>query len=176
MTPHISFCPSILWHKQHILLAFWEVSSQTPPEVVEHPEEVQPEIEQYPEEVQPEIMVEEHQEVQPQEEIEEEPEEVLFEDDEEPEEQPQLYDGVLLKVDTDRDMMIPPAADDARPTPLADPTDDDAPIPDAADDDVPVPDAAEDEPDDILRMILVVMRMTPVVVRMKMVMMRKMKM
>jgi hypothetical protein len=44
---------------------------------------------------------------------------VLFENDEEPEGQPQLYDGDLLEVDADGDIMIPPAADDAPPTPLA---------------------------------------------------------
>jgi hypothetical protein len=45
--------------------------------------------------------------VQPQEDIEEDPEEVVFEDDE-AEEQPQLYDGFLLEVDVDGDIVIPP--------------------------------------------------------------------
>jgi hypothetical protein len=59
-----------------------------------------------------------------------------------------LYDGALLEVDADGDIMIPPAANDAHPTPLADAAEDDAPEPNAADNDVHVPDAAENEPDD----------------------------
>jgi hypothetical protein len=75
---------------------------------------------------------------------------VIFEDDEEPEKQPQLYDGALLEVDVDVDIMIPPVADDAPlATPLADAVDDDdALVPDATNDDAPMPDAEENEPGD----------------------------
>jgi hypothetical protein len=65
-------------------------------EVEAHPEEVQQEVGDYPVQVQPGMVEQEHQEIQPQEDIEEDPEEVVFEDDE-PEEQPQLYDRVLLE-------------------------------------------------------------------------------
>jgi hypothetical protein len=91
-------------------------------------------------------MVEEHEEgVQLVEDIEEDPEEVQFEVDEGPEEQPQLYDGVLLEVDADVDMVIPPTAVDAPPTPPVDHVGDDVPVPNAANDDVPIPDAANDD-------------------------------
>jgi hypothetical protein len=60
----------------------------------------------------PEIVEQEHQEVQLQQDVEEDPEEVVFEDDE-AEEQPQLYDGVLLEVDADRDIVIPPVVEAA---------------------------------------------------------------
>jgi hypothetical protein len=80
------------------------------------------------------MIVEEHQEVQPQEDIEEDPEEVIFEDDE-PEEQPQLFDGALLEVDADGDIVIPPAVEEA-------------PKPDAANEDMHVSDAADNDPED----------------------------
>jgi hypothetical protein len=93
---------------------FGQLAPRHQSEIEEHPEEVQPEIEENREEVQPKIMVKEYQEeVQLEVEIEEDPEEVLFEDEEEPEEKPQLYDDVLLEVEADGDMMIPPAAIDA---------------------------------------------------------------
>jgi BarA-like signal transduction histidine kinase len=60
----------------------------------------------------PEIVEQEHQEVQLQQDVEEDPEEVVFEDDE-AEEPPQLYDGVLLEVDADRDIVIPPVVEAA---------------------------------------------------------------
>jgi hypothetical protein len=58
------------------------------------------------------MVEQEHREIQPQEDIEEDPEEVVFEDDE-AEEQPQLYNGVLLEVDADRDIVIPPVVGEA---------------------------------------------------------------
>jgi hypothetical protein len=79
-------------------------------------------------------MVEEHQDVQPEEDIEEDPEEVIFEPDE-LEEQPQLYDGALLEVDADGDIVIPPTVEDA-------------PEPEAANEDVTMPDAADNDLDD----------------------------
>jgi hypothetical protein len=53
---------------------------------------------------------------------------VIFEDDE-PEEQPQLFDGALLEVDADGDIVIPLAVEEA-------------PKPDAVDEDEPVLDNA----------------------------------
>jgi hypothetical protein len=78
------------------------------------------------------MIVEEHQEIQPQEDIKEDPEEVISEDDE-PEETPQLFDGALLEVDADGDIMIPPAVKEA---PEPDDVDEDEPIQDAADNDL----------------------------------------
>jgi hypothetical protein len=69
-------------------------------------EKVQQEVGDYPVQLQSEMVEQEYQEVQPQEDIEEDPDEVVFEDDE-AEEQPQLYDGVLLEVDADGDIVIP---------------------------------------------------------------------
>jgi hypothetical protein len=80
------------------------------------------------------MVEQEHQEIQPQEDIEEVLEEVVFEDDE-PEEQPQLYDGVLLEVDTDGDIVIPPVVGEA-------------PEPDVAEEEEHVQDAAGNDPDD----------------------------
>jgi hypothetical protein len=80
------------------------------------------------------MVEQDHQEIQRQEDIEEDPEEVVFEDDE-PEEQPKLYDGVLLEVDADGDIVIPPV-------------DGEAPEPDIAEDEEPVQDAAGNDPDD----------------------------
>jgi hypothetical protein len=79
------------------------------------------------------MVEQEHQEVQPQEDIEEDPEEVVFEDDE-AEEQPQLYDGVLLEVDADGDIVIPPVVEAA-------------PEPDAVEEEVPVQEAVGNDPD-----------------------------
>jgi hypothetical protein len=69
-------------------------------------EKVQQEVGDYPVQLQSEMVEQEYQEVQPQEDIEEDPDEVVFEDDE-AEEQPQLYDGVLLEVYADGDIVIP---------------------------------------------------------------------
>jgi hypothetical protein len=80
------------------------------------------------------MVEQEHQEVQPQEDIEEDPEEVVFEDDE-AKEQPQLYDGVLLEVDVDGDIVIPPVVEAA-------------PEPDAVEEEEPVQDATGNDPDD----------------------------
>jgi hypothetical protein len=72
--------------------------------------------------------------MQPQEGIEEDLEEVVFEDDE-AEEQPQLYDRVLLEVDADGDIVIPPVVGEA-------------PKLDVAEEEEPVQDAAGNDPDD----------------------------
>jgi hypothetical protein len=69
-------------------------------------EEIHQEAGDYPVQLQLEMVEPEHQEVQTQEDFEEDPEEVVFEDNE-AEEQPQLYDGVLLEVDADGDIVIP---------------------------------------------------------------------
>jgi hypothetical protein len=78
-------------------------------------------VEEEPEEVQPKAEIEEDPEgVQPETEEEEDPEEVQQEED--PDEQPQLYDGTVLEVDADGDIVIPPApeaAKDAPPAPVA---------------------------------------------------------
>jgi hypothetical protein len=66
--------------------------------------------------------------------IEEDPEEIVFEDDE-AKEQPQLYDGVLLEVDADGDIVIPPVVEAA-------------PEPDAVEEEEPTQDAACNDPDD----------------------------
>jgi hypothetical protein len=97
-------------------------------------EEVQQEVGDYPVQLQLEMVEQEHQEVQPHEDIEEDPEEVVFEDDE-AEEQPQLYDGVLLEVDADGDIVIPPVVEAA-------------PEPDVVEEEEPVHDAAGNVPDD----------------------------
>jgi hypothetical protein len=97
-------------------------------------EEVQREVGDYPVQVQPEMVEQAHQEVQPQEDIEEDPEEVVFKDDE-TEAQPQLYDGVLLEVDVDGDIVIPPVVGEA-------------PEPDVAEEEEPVQDATGNDPDD----------------------------
>jgi hypothetical protein len=75
-----------------------------------------------------------YQAVQPQEDIEEDPEEVVFEDDE-VEEQPQLYDGVLLEVDADGDIVIPPVVEAV-------------PEPNAVEEEEPVQDVAGNDLDD----------------------------
>jgi hypothetical protein len=80
------------------------------------------------------MVEQEHQEIQPQEDIKEDPEEVVFED-EEPEEQPQLYDGVLLEVNADGDIVIPPVVGEA-------------PKLDVAEEDEPIQDATGNDPDD----------------------------
>jgi hypothetical protein len=73
-------------------------------------EEIQQEVGDYPVQLQPEMVEQGHQEVQLQQDIEEDPEEVVFEDDE-AKEQLQLYDGVLLEVDADGDIVIPPVVE-----------------------------------------------------------------
>jgi hypothetical protein len=73
-------------------------------------EEVQQEVGDYPVQLQPEMVEQEHQEVQPQEDIEEDLEEVVFEDDEA---KNSLYDEVLLEVDADGDIVIPPVVEAA---------------------------------------------------------------
>jgi hypothetical protein len=80
------------------------------------------------------MVEQEHQEIQPQEDIEEDPEEVVFEYDE-AEEQPHLYDRVLLEVDTNGDILIPPV-------------DGEAPVANDTEEDEPVQDAAGNDPDD----------------------------
>jgi hypothetical protein len=80
------------------------------------------------------MVEQEHQEVQPWEDIEEDPEEVVFENDE-AEEQPQMYDGVLLEVDADRDIVIQPVVEAA-------------PEPDGVEEEEPVQDVAGNDPDD----------------------------
>jgi hypothetical protein len=75
-----------------------------------------------------------HQEVQLQQDVEEDPEEVVFEDDE-AEEQPQLYDGVLLEVDADGDIVIPLVVEAV-------------PEPDAVEEEEPAQDAAGNDLDD----------------------------
>jgi hypothetical protein len=80
------------------------------------------------------MVEQEHHEIQPQEDIEEDPEEVVFEDDE-AEEQPQLYDGILLEVDADRDIVIPPVVGEA-------------PKPDVAEEEEPVQCVAGNDRDD----------------------------
>jgi hypothetical protein len=97
-------------------------------------EEVQQDFGDYLVQLQPEMVEQEHKEVQPQEDIEEDPEEVVFEDDE-AEEQPQLYDGVLLEVDADGDIVIPPVAGEA-------------PEPDVVEEEEPVQDVAGNDLDD----------------------------
>jgi hypothetical protein len=103
-------------------------------EVEKQPEEVQQVVGDYPVQVQLGMIEEEHQEIQPQEGIEEDSEEVIFENDG-LEEQPQLYDGALLEVDADGDIVIPSAVGEA-------------PEPDVADEDEPVQDAAGNDPYD----------------------------
>jgi hypothetical protein len=93
-------------------------------------------VEDEPEEFQPEVEVEEDpEEVQPEPE-EEDPEEIEMEEEEpdEPLEQPQLYDGTVLEVDADGDIVIPPApvANEEAPPAHVD----------------PVPDGEGDDPDD----------------------------
>jgi hypothetical protein len=97
-------------------------------------EEIQQEVEDYPVQLQPEMVEQGHQEVQLQQDIEEGPEEVVFEDDE-AEEQPQLYDGVLLEVDADGDIVIPPVVEAV-------------PEPDVVEEEEPAQDAAGNDPDD----------------------------
>jgi hypothetical protein len=97
-------------------------------------EKVQQEVGDYPVQLQSEMVEEEYQEVQPQVDIEEDPDEVVFEDDE-AKEQPQLYDGVLLEVDADGDIVIPLVVGEA-------------PEPDAVEEKEPVKDAAGNDPDD----------------------------
>jgi hypothetical protein len=97
-------------------------------------EETQREVGDYPVQLQPEMVEQEHQEVQPWEDIEEDPEEVVFENDE-AEEQLQMYDGVLLEVDADEDIVIPPVVEAA-------------PEPDAVEEEEPVQDVAGNDPDD----------------------------
>jgi hypothetical protein len=80
------------------------------------------------------MVEQEHQEIQPQEDVEEDPEEIVFEDDE-AEEHPQLYDGVLLEVDADGDIVIPPVVGEA-------------PELDDVEEEEPVQEAAGDDPDD----------------------------
>jgi hypothetical protein len=84
--------------------------------------------------MQPGMIEEEHQEIQPQEDIEEDPKEVIYEDDG-LEEQPQLYDGALLEVDEDRDIVIPPAIGEVLE-------------PDVAEEDEPIQDAGGNDPGD----------------------------
>jgi hypothetical protein len=78
-------------------------------------------VEEEPKEIQPEAEIEKDpEEVQPEPEKEEDPEEVEME--EEPVEPPQLYDGTILEVDADDDVVIPPAhvaADYLPPAPVA---------------------------------------------------------
>jgi hypothetical protein len=81
------------------------------------------------------MMEQGHQEVQPQEDIEEDREEVIFEDDE-AEEQPLLYVGVLLEVDVDGDIVIPPVVEVV-------------PEPRAIEEEEPAQDAAGNDPDDL---------------------------
>jgi hypothetical protein len=97
-------------------------------------EEIQQEVRDYPVQLQPEMVEQGYQEVQLQQDIEEDPEEVVFEDDE-AEEQPQLYDGVLLEVDADGDIVIPPVVEAV-------------PEPDVVEEEEPAQDAASNDPDD----------------------------
>jgi hypothetical protein len=88
---------------------FGQLAPRYEPEVV---------VEEHSGEVQLEVVVEEDpEEVQQEVEIEEDPKEVQLEVEveQEPEEHPQLYDGALLDVDADGDMVIPPAPVDAPP-------------------------------------------------------------
>jgi hypothetical protein len=97
-------------------------------------EEIHQEAGDYPVQLQPEMVEPEHQEVQTQEDFEEDPEEVVFEDNE-AEEQPQLYDGVLLEVDADGDIVIPLVVGAE-------------PEPDAVEEEEPAEDVAGNDPDD----------------------------
>jgi hypothetical protein len=97
-------------------------------------EEIQHEVGDYLVQLQPEMVEQGNQEVQLQQDIEEDPVEVVFEDDES-EEQPQLYDGVLLEVDPYGDIVIPPVVDAA-------------PEPGAVEEEEPVHDAIGNDPDD----------------------------
>jgi hypothetical protein len=101
-------------------------------QVEAQPEEVHQEVGDYPVQVQPGMVEQEHQEIQPQEDIEEDPEEVVFEDDE-AEEQPQLYNGVLLEVDADRDIVIPLVVGEA---PELDVAEEEEPVQDVAGNDL----------------------------------------
>jgi hypothetical protein len=97
-------------------------------------EEIQQEVGDYPVHLRPEMVEQGHQEVQLQQDIEEDPEEFVFEDYE-TKEWTQLYDGVLLEVDADGDIVIPPVVEAA-------------PAPDAVEEEEPVQDAAGNDPDD----------------------------